>query len=413
MGTFRSLVIFLFLGLAACVSLADRPFDNSGSISSPNDILAFIGKKVSVTRYDPRDDAPPDEDPDTVIYMDSAYKVRYEVLELVHGRVDGRYVDFKAYDHYGPPEFAETDIAMLYLVESDGALYHSKYQFDNVYPMAGGGFAGCGDPYVWSDGEEVHEQEIDRRPLQPVEFAPPVSFTIVDAFVDPEDREYYSAEELQEFDERSKAWYAAPMYEKSGGQAICRMGATPQELYRIHNEAVFLPQKWDFMCEYQIETEFPDMPWQEQHKAIDDCAEKLKALNSPFRTGWSYADSDELPTGASTADIVSYAIVAGETIADDDVGFLEPCLQYGTAINAGGDLVSSVLTRSPVQGLIWRADYENEETYEGVTEIYTQRVVCYQLPNAPPGQGYIMQIALVGLTMHPFLMPLLEGYMPE
>ena len=42
-----------------------------------------------------------------IIHMDAAFKARYEVLEKVHGSFDGKIIDFKAYDHYGFPPFAE------------------------------------------------------------------------------------------------------------------------------------------------------------------------------------------------------------------------------------------------------------------------------------------------------------------
>lgn len=221
-----TLGLFLFSG---CVSMPLPDFDNRATLGNADKYFAFVGEKIRVSQFDPAEDDPKDADPDTIIiHMDAAFKARYRVLEVVHGDYEKQTIDFKAYDHYGYPHFAEQEYALVYVREYDGELFHVKYTYDTVYPTANDRFAGCGDPYL-----EIEDEKFIRRPLETIEFSPPIKLRISDYKIPKKDRKEYDAEELAEDDAKVQAFFSPPAFDVRGDYATCRMGAYADELFRI------------------------------------------------------------------------------------------------------------------------------------------------------------------------------------
>lgn len=266
-----------------CAPTIISDFDNHITVSNPDKILAFVGRKIRITRFDPAEDDPepsedvPEDEIEIIIHMDAAFKARYQILELVHGEIDTDIVDFKVYDHYGFPRFAESDTALIYLKEYDGALYHIKYEYDKVYPTRDNRFAGCGDPYRFFEKDE----EIEHHPLQKITFSPSVVFRISNFLVSEKDKNDYSEENIESIRLEVNAWLSAPAFEIKGDRATCKMGVYPDELFRIKNETMFLPnQRYDScMQKLQIEGPYPNSV--EERNAVQACEDEMRLNGLP------------------------------------------------------------------------------------------------------------------------------------
>ncbi|MNU12025.1 hypothetical protein D3C71_00460 [compost metagenome] len=144
--------ISLLVILIACNSTYTSTSKNImyGGANKSINLYAFVGKRISVTEFDPnenKEDIPTgeyeidEETGDTLkiikrrYIMDSAFKCKYQVIRKMFNYLESDTVEFIAYDHYGTPGFAQNDTVILYISKSkDGSHYiHQKYQYDNVY----------------------------------------------------------------------------------------------------------------------------------------------------------------------------------------------------------------------------------------------------------------------------------------
>ncbi|MGD1319312.1 hypothetical protein [Chryseobacterium sp. 2R14A] len=141
-----------FIVITACESafiVTSKNIKHGGANKNIN-LYAFVGKKISVTEFDPNKNKEPEpkgeyeideETGDTLKFvrkhyiMDGAFKCKYQVLRKMFNYLETDTVEFIAYDHYGTPGFAENDTVILYISKSkDGGHYfHQKYQFDKPY----------------------------------------------------------------------------------------------------------------------------------------------------------------------------------------------------------------------------------------------------------------------------------------
>lgn len=147
---FFLIIISTFLvGCESAYIVTSKNIKHGGANKNIN-LYAFVGKKISVTEFDPnenQEDVPTgkyeidEETGDTLkvlnksYVMDRAFKCKYKVIRKMFNYLETDTVEFVAYDHYGTPGFAERDTVILYLSKSkDGNHYfHQKYQYDNVY----------------------------------------------------------------------------------------------------------------------------------------------------------------------------------------------------------------------------------------------------------------------------------------
>lgn len=169
--------------------------------------FVFVGEKIDVVEFRP---------PNGEIWFDQAFDAKYRVIETVHGEFEGNVIEFRAFDHYGYPPFANTSHALLFVSKHDGKLYHERYQYHTVYQTTDGRWAACGDPYI-------HGMEYHRKPFTPKQlaFAEPVTF------------------DLTKYSEKQKqVIFTEPYYEIVQGKAICKMGAYVDELYQINRDGV-------------------------------------------------------------------------------------------------------------------------------------------------------------------------------
>ncbi len=264
---------------AGCAATALEDFDNRYTVAGPDKVIAFVGRKVEVARIvSPADDAAAD-DGSILISLDLGFAARYEILELVHGAYDRPFIDFEAYDHYGFPRFADPAIAMLYLVEYEGGLFHWKYQWDPVHKTKDGRYAFCGDRYAQLDDEE--KSDIASRPLQPLAFDRPVVVKISDRMIPKERRRDYDKEAIERNRAEISGFYSEPAFKVRGDLATCEMGVYADELFRIKNETLFLPERRLEMCEADLRIT-GDHPFDSKEaKAIRACVARLKAEGAP------------------------------------------------------------------------------------------------------------------------------------
>lgn len=112
-------------------------------INDSINLFAFVGKKISVTEFDPNEnkiekiiDA---ETGDTIIteryVMDYGFKCKYLVIINIYNKLNKDTIEFIAYDHYGRPGFENYDTVLLYISKSENGDYyfHRKYQFDEIF----------------------------------------------------------------------------------------------------------------------------------------------------------------------------------------------------------------------------------------------------------------------------------------
>ncbi|KFE99920.1 hypothetical protein IX39_04525 [Chryseobacterium formosense] len=143
------LILIIFTACKSAYINSSKNIMHGGASKSVN-LYAFVGKKISITEFDPNENNDlnktfryevDEETGDSVKViskrdiMDGAFKCKYQVLRKMFNYLDSDTIEFIAYDHYGTPGFAEKDSVILYLSKSkDGSHYfHQKYQYDQVY----------------------------------------------------------------------------------------------------------------------------------------------------------------------------------------------------------------------------------------------------------------------------------------
>jgi len=116
-------------------------------------LFAFVGKKISVLKFDPNAEQIEQKVYDSVsgetiirksYIMDAGYRCKYAIIKNVFNNPKIDTIDFVAYDHYGNPEFSKYETVLLYVSKSPKGNYyfHQKYQFDYLENNSEGKFYG-------------------------------------------------------------------------------------------------------------------------------------------------------------------------------------------------------------------------------------------------------------------------------
>ena len=195
--------------------------------SLKDSLFVFVGEKIEVNLIPREDDKPLVdtiiEGKDTIydihisMSMDSRYKAKYKVLQLLHGTYNADTIEFIAYDHYGKPGFSNKDTVLLFVSTSEGTLYHEKYQYFNLYLTKNGKWAGT---YSTSDYNHSYKNEITVRP-EKIEFANEVSFPL---------------DKLTQ--EQIEIWYPTPYFELKNGKAIAIYGNYIDDLFKLKQQTI-------------------------------------------------------------------------------------------------------------------------------------------------------------------------------
>src|SRR5918994_641236 len=93
--------------------------DSSNEAERNNTLFVFVGEKINVKSIPYKEGQ-----------FDHGIEATYKVLQHVYGHYDNDIIEFKAYDHYGTPEFTKYKTVLLFVSEYKGAFYQEKYMFD-------------------------------------------------------------------------------------------------------------------------------------------------------------------------------------------------------------------------------------------------------------------------------------------
>ena len=187
--------------------------DVSCTDTAPSNFYIFVGRKIKV-EYE--------QEPYYCDYfpMDSRYKAEYIILEQKYGNYGQDTIRFAAYDHYGRPPFSKYENVLLFVSEYCGKLYHSKYQYFELYKTTDGKWASPGDPYKY---DSYHKNAITARPIQ---FADDLWFDLSKL-----NKEIISQQ------------YPAPYYRIEGQRAFPVMGTYVEDLITVKKEGVLKARK--------------------------------------------------------------------------------------------------------------------------------------------------------------------------
>ncbi len=133
-------ILILSIIFSACKTTITKP--TLPIIDNSKNVYAFIGKKISVTEFDPNEnyiielfDSITDEKVIQESYiMDNGFLCKYVVKKNLYNQLENDTIEFTAYDHYGRPHFENYDEVILYISKNEnGHYFHQKYQFDNIF----------------------------------------------------------------------------------------------------------------------------------------------------------------------------------------------------------------------------------------------------------------------------------------
>jgi len=173
----------------------------------PTQFYIFIGQKIRMNY---------ESDPYycNVIPLDGGgFDCVYSVDTEVYGKFINDSIRFKAYDHYGTPSFSKYQDVLLFVGEYCGKLYHSKYQYFDMYKTKEGKWASPGNPYKY-------DQFIKNKTVQ----AERMEFD-KSAWID-----------ISKMDTNQKKEYLSPFYEIRDGMAIPVMGTYITDLIKVKKE---------------------------------------------------------------------------------------------------------------------------------------------------------------------------------
>lgn len=173
-------------------------------------LIAFVGEKLSV------EELPPNTNPNVLI-MDSGFKARYRIKQIVYGHYDGDTIEFEAYDHYGRPPFEAFPHSLLFVSRENGKLYHQKYQFEPVFRNAAGEWVGCGPV-----GERQAQQRKGIVEAKPMAFGPDAYHPI---------RPRWSARDVATL-------FARKDFRVEGDKAYCLTGTPVRDLFEVKKRTV-------------------------------------------------------------------------------------------------------------------------------------------------------------------------------
>ena len=146
------ILIFILFTLFGC-STPKQLNDNFYSENKELNLFAFVGKKISIIKFDPNVEQVGEKNYDSIsgdtlikksYIMDRGFRCKYAIIKNVFNDPKIDTIDFVAYDHYGNPGFAKYETVLLYVSKSSKGNYyfHQKYQFDYLEKNSDGKFYG-------------------------------------------------------------------------------------------------------------------------------------------------------------------------------------------------------------------------------------------------------------------------------
>ena len=195
-------------------------FSNIFAQTAQDSIYVFVGEQINVTLVENEIIKKPHPTDSTLITwrysMDFHYKVKYRIIQQVFNHYPKDTIEFDAYDHYGKPQFAAYQHALLFVSEGEGGkLYHQKYQYFDVYLTTDGRWASPGDPYRFDDNRRGSIEAVK------INFKEPVIFDLSDIPAD-----------------KISLIYPQEYYRINGNKAIALKGVYVEDLMNIKKNGV-------------------------------------------------------------------------------------------------------------------------------------------------------------------------------
>jgi len=181
--------------------------DTTNEIEKKNMLFVFVGEKISVT-------AIPHKPGD----FDNGVDAKYKILQPVYGNYNKSVIEFKAYDHYGTPEFTKYKTVLLFVTEYEGKFYQEKYMFDPLAMTKDGRWAG---PYS-SEFDHPYNKYTTVKPVK-VDFVEEISYPI--KVTDDEGKENIFK-------------YKDPYFKTVGNKAVAVYGNYIPELFKLRRDGV-------------------------------------------------------------------------------------------------------------------------------------------------------------------------------
>jgi hypothetical protein len=126
--------------------------------------IVVVGKLVSIEELPDPCEKAKDSAELTCISLDALYRATYQVVRVLRGPPELEEISFGVADHYGFPDFAEYQHALLFVNGTPSSMWLEKYQGFAVHPTTDGSWAACGNPYDERAGDPP-------RGLRRLEFA--------------------------------------------------------------------------------------------------------------------------------------------------------------------------------------------------------------------------------------------------
>lgn len=188
--------------------------------TSKDSLLVFIGEKIEV-KYTPEKSLS-----DTVIMgkdtvitvgisLDSRYRAKYKILQVINGSFRQDTITFFAYDHYGEPAFSKFKTVLLFVSPNKGELYHEKYQYFDLYLTADNKWA---SPYSGRDHNDYFKDKVSVRPEK-------ISF-----------KEEVSAPISHLSEDQRKTLFPKPYFDIKNGNAIAIYGNYVDDLVKLKKQ---------------------------------------------------------------------------------------------------------------------------------------------------------------------------------
>lgn len=296
------LIILSLLAPFLIAADTPAPFDRMQGNTGSEQILAFVGEQIYTNKVSDQPnqimhDSSMNEDI-IFISMDTEWQSRFRVLEVLRGDYDDKTIDFTAFDHYGQPRYSNADgPVLIYLHDYESGWIHDKYNFADVHPTDGGGWAVCDTVF-----NEYDSERISNPAPRPVIFDPPVVIDLNDSYrdVETEVAEYNDEEielkdsdleelkqEISEHNNQVDRTFTAPIYTRVENEARCEYGL-PLDVVIAHEfETKFRPRLVQQHCEDQNPG---SNDWSDRARR-DGAALRVEACEATLlASNWPYSD---------------------------------------------------------------------------------------------------------------------------
>ncbi len=134
-----TILVYILISCSSPKKVTDDIYSEDKNVN----FFAFVGKKISVTQFDPNakenevisaDSLTGEKIVQKSHIMDSGFSCKYLVIKNIYNRVENDTIEFVANDHYGRPSFEKSEYVLLYISKSSKGNYyfHQKYQYDDL-----------------------------------------------------------------------------------------------------------------------------------------------------------------------------------------------------------------------------------------------------------------------------------------